>query len=188
MDRLAGVELHRVAQAIGHRDGVLGLLRELVPATDFADPAKLAAAIKALPLKLVAPRPLAGLVNAVLRRVAESGAKTLEELDAERLDTPTWLWSAWHAAHGPAVRAIAAAMQGDDFVRFLRPLLRAGPERGDYETLSIELGIAKGTLSVTVHRLQQRYRELVRAEILQTVANADDLDDELRHLLSILQS
>ena len=35
--------------------------------------------------------------------------------------------------------------------------------------------------------LQQRYRELVRAEILQTVANADDLDDELRHLLSILQ-
>jgi RNA polymerase sigma factor (sigma-70 family) len=70
----------------------------------------------------------------------------------------------------------------------LRPLLRAGPERGDYETLSVELGIAKGTLTVTVHRLQQRYRELVRAEILQTIANADDLDDELRHLLSILRN
>ncbi len=69
----------------------------------------------------------------------------------------------------------------------LRPLLRSGPERGDYETLAVELGIAKGTLTVTVHRLQQRYRELVRAEILQTIANADDLDDELRHLLSILQ-
>jgi 16S rRNA (cytosine967-C5)-methyltransferase len=46
------------------------------------------------------PKPLAGLVNAVLRRVAEHGAKALEELDAERLDTPTWLWAAWHAAHG----------------------------------------------------------------------------------------
>jgi RNA polymerase sigma-70 factor (ECF subfamily) len=80
------------------------------------------------------------------------------------------------------------AMGKADLFARLRPLLRAGPERGDYETLSIELGIAKGTLSVTVHRLQQRYRELVRAEILQTVANADDLDDELRHLLSILQS
>jgi 16S rRNA (cytosine967-C5)-methyltransferase len=55
------------------------------------------------------PKPLAGLVYAVLRRVAEHGAKALEELDAERLDTPGWLWSAWHAAHGPAVRAIAAA-------------------------------------------------------------------------------
>jgi hypothetical protein len=50
------------------------------------------------------------------------------------------------------------------------------------------LGIAKGTLSVTLHRLQQRYRELVRGEILQPVAYADDLDDELRHLLSILRS
>lgn len=70
----------------------------------------------------------------------------------------------------------------------LRPLLRAGPERGDYETLADELGIAKGTLTVTVHRLQQRYRELVRAEILQTLASPDDLDDELRHLLSILRS
>ncbi len=70
----------------------------------------------------------------------------------------------------------------------LRPLLRAGPERGDYEALSIELGINRSTLTVTVHRLQQRYRELVRAEILQTVADADDLEDEMRHLLAILQT
>lgn len=69
----------------------------------------------------------------------------------------------------------------------MRPLLRAGPERGAYEALAGELGVAKGTLAVTVHRLQQRYRELVRAEILQTIADAGDLDDELRHLLSILQ-
>ncbi len=49
--------------------------------------------------------PFAGLVNAVLRRVAESGAATLAELDGPRLDTPAWLWSSW----GPAARAIAAA-------------------------------------------------------------------------------
>ena len=30
VDRLAGVELHRVAHAVRHRDGVLGLLRELL--------------------------------------------------------------------------------------------------------------------------------------------------------------
>jgi len=35
-----------------------GLLRERVPKEDFADPARLAAAIKHLPLTLVAPRPL----------------------------------------------------------------------------------------------------------------------------------
>lgn len=69
----------------------------------------------------------------------------------------------------------------------LRPLLRAGPQRGDYEAVAAEFGLAKGSLTVTVHRLQQRYRELVRAEILHTVASPTDLDDELRHLLAILQ-
>ena len=28
----------------------------------------------------------------------------LEELDGPRLDTPPWLWTAWHAAYGPAAR------------------------------------------------------------------------------------
>ncbi|MCP4419970.1 MAG: TIGR03862 family flavoprotein [Chloroflexi bacterium] len=36
----------------------VGLLREIVPAADFAHPERLAAAIKALPIHLIAPRPL----------------------------------------------------------------------------------------------------------------------------------
>jgi 16S rRNA (cytosine967-C5)-methyltransferase len=51
--------------------------------------------------------PFAGLVNAVLRRIATSGVAALEGLDGPRLDTPSWLWSAW----GPAARAIASAHQ-----------------------------------------------------------------------------
>lgn len=46
-------------QRQAHIEGVkAGLLREVVSKEDFADPARLAAAIKALPLRLVAPRPL----------------------------------------------------------------------------------------------------------------------------------
>jgi 16S rRNA (cytosine967-C5)-methyltransferase len=50
---------------------------------------------------------LAGLINAVLRRVAESGAAALEELDGPRLDTPGWLWTSW----GVDARDIATAHQ-----------------------------------------------------------------------------
>lgn len=60
----------------------------------------------------LAPKAFAGLVNAVLRKVATEGPAALEGLDAPRLDTPQWLWSAWHAAYGPAVRAIAEAHRG----------------------------------------------------------------------------
>jgi 16S rRNA (cytosine967-C5)-methyltransferase len=51
--------------------------------------------------------PFAGLVNAVLRRVAEAGTAVLETLDGPRLDTPAWLWTAW----GKQARAIAEAHQ-----------------------------------------------------------------------------
>lgn len=49
--------------------------------------------------------PFAGLANAVLRRVAETGLAALETLDGPRLDTPSWLWSGW----GKDARAIATA-------------------------------------------------------------------------------
>ncbi|HET8995304.1 MAG TPA: transcription antitermination factor NusB [Acetobacteraceae bacterium] len=51
--------------------------------------------------------PFAGLVNAVLRRVADLGSAALEERDAPRLDTPAWLWASW----GAQARAIALAHQ-----------------------------------------------------------------------------
>jgi 16S rRNA (cytosine967-C5)-methyltransferase len=37
----------------------------------------------------------AGLVNAVLRRVATTGTAALTELDGPRLDTPAWMWASW---------------------------------------------------------------------------------------------
>jgi len=49
--------------------------------------------------------PFAGLVNAVLRRVAAAGQAGLDGLDGPRLDTPAWLWTSW----GKAARAIAEA-------------------------------------------------------------------------------
>jgi 16S rRNA (cytosine967-C5)-methyltransferase len=52
----------------------------------------------------------AGLVNAVLRRVARDGAKHLVGVDTTLLDTPNWLMGRWVAAYGAeTARAIAVA-------------------------------------------------------------------------------
>ena len=53
--------------------------------------------------------PFAGLINAVLRKVANEGAAAMEDLDTARLDTPAWLWAAW----GSSARAIATAHQSE---------------------------------------------------------------------------
>lgn len=65
-------------QRQAHIEGVkAGLLREVVSKEDFSDPARLAAAIKALSLRLVAPRPLE-------EAISTAGGISFEALD-ERL-------------------------------------------------------------------------------------------------------
>src|SRR5688572_24021797 len=38
-----------------------------------------------------------------------------------------------------------------------------------------------------IHRLRQRYQELIREEIAQTVATASEVDEEIRYLLTVIR-
>ncbi len=50
------------------------------------------------------------LVNAVLRRIADTGSTEAKAQDAARLNTPDWLWHRWCGEYGEdGTRAIAAA-------------------------------------------------------------------------------
>ncbi len=57
---------------------------------------------------------------------------------------------------------------------------------GDYATLAAPLGLEPGGVAVAVHRLRLRYREIVRAEIAQTVATEAELKAEMSHLFAVL--
>jgi RNA polymerase sigma-70 factor (ECF subfamily) len=49
------------------------------------------------------------------------------------------------------------------------------------------LGMTTSAVKTAMHRLRRRYGELLRAEIAQTVALPDEIDDEIRQLFSILE-
>jgi RNA polymerase sigma factor (sigma-70 family) len=68
----------------------------------------------------------------------------------------------------------------------LKMFLEGEARPGDYAAVAAKLGMTPNSVAVTVHRLRQRYRELVRAEIANTVSTADEIDDELRHLFAVL--
>jgi len=55
-----------------------------------------------------------------------------------------------------------------------------------YADGAAQLGVPEGTFKSDVHRLKQRYGELLREEIAQTVAKPEEIDDELRHLIAVL--
>lgn len=54
------------------------------------------------------------LINAILRRLSREGRDMLAAQDAERLNSPDWLWASWCAAYGEeTARAIARAHLGE---------------------------------------------------------------------------
>ena len=59
-------------------------------------------------------------------------------------------------------------------------------EKTPYAEIAIALETTEGAIKVAVHRLRERYRALLRAEIGETVATPAEIDEELRHLLAAL--
>jgi RNA polymerase sigma-70 factor (ECF subfamily) len=57
-----------------------------------------------------------------------------------------------------------------------------------YAELAVRLGLSEEAVRVTVHRLRQRYRQVLRAEIAQTVADEAEVATELAYLRSVLSS
>lgn len=71
----------------------------------------------------------------------------------------------------------------------LKPFLSGGRDPLEsYADAAQRLGLSADAVKVAAHRLRQRYREILRAEIAQTVADAHDVDDEIRQLFQILGS
>lgn len=68
----------------------------------------------------------------------------------------------------------------------LRPFLSREPDPGEYAAVANRLNVAPGTLAVQVHRLRERYRQLVRAAVADTVQSPLEVDAEMRHLLESL--
>ena len=64
--------------------------------------------------------------------------------------------------------------------------LMAERDEISYQTLARELGCGTAEIKRALHRLRQRYRELLRAEVADTVEDHADVDEELRYLVAAL--
>jgi len=55
-----------------------------------------------------------------------------------------------------------------------------------YSQMADRLDMTEGAVKVAVHRLRKRYRQLLREEIAQTVSSEDQIQQEIRDLLTAL--
>ena len=68
----------------------------------------------------------------------------------------------------------------------LRVFLTGEPAGVSYSELAVELGMSEGALKVAVHRLRRKFREVLRAEIADTVASPKEVKEEMQYLLSLV--
>jgi len=71
---------------------------------------------------------------------------------------------------------------------YLKEFLSDEPGRQSQAEVAAELGMTENAVKQAFHRLRQRYRQLLRDEIAQTVAVPGDVEEELHHFISVLQT
>jgi len=83
----------------------------------------------------------------------------------------------------------AECEQGNDAAVFqeVRPWLLGDASHGDQARLATQLGMEPNTLKSHVSRLRKRFRNCVREEVARTLVDPDQVEEEMRSLLAVLQ-
>jgi len=136
--------------------------------------------------------------ESALRRGGEARHLELDFLEAESVcvaDTPhlaadeifeaQWAMTALQAAMA-SLRAEFRAAEKEGEFNILKTTLSASGDGTSYEKMGAELRLSNGATRIAVHRMRKRFRELFRAEVAQTVASHEDLNEEVRHLVAVL--
>ena len=85
------------------------------------------------------------------------------------------------------LRAEWSAADRERLFEGLHPHLTGQEPRVPFREVGDDLGMTETATRGAMYRLRQRYGQLIRAEIAETVANADEVDDEVRHLLAVIR-
>jgi len=85
------------------------------------------------------------------------------------------------------LREEGAHRGGLDLCVALEPTLFGDQDAAAYAELGQRFGLSEGAVKMTASRNRKRLKGLIRDEVLQTLAQQEDLEDELRYLRSLFR-
>ncbi|MCB1097887.1 MAG: sigma-70 family RNA polymerase sigma factor [Verrucomicrobiae bacterium] len=109
------------------------------------------------------------------------------QLTPEQAYERKWALALIDAALGDVGECYARTGRKGLFEQLRETLIGTFPARG-YGELAEQLGINEGAVRTAVHRLRSRFREALLARVSETVVNQGEIEDELRHIKSVLAS
>jgi RNA polymerase sigma-70 factor (ECF subfamily) len=109
----------------------------------------------------------------------------VDEVTPERLFELRWAHSLLEQVMAKLREEFAHAGKAEHFDH-LSAFLHGDSKSIHYDELSAGMSIGAGALRTQVHRMRRKYRDLLRSEIAQTVSTPEEVDDEIRFLLTTL--
>ena len=106
-------------------------------------------------------------------------------LTPEKLFARNWVAALMNKVLGRLEKEYTEKGQRELFKK-LEPAIAQVDEEGFYKRCAVELGKTEASLKVAMHRLRQRYRELLLSEVAQTVSSPEEIEEELRFLFASL--
>jgi len=105
------------------------------------------------------------------------------DVSAEKIYERRWAWTLLDQV----LERLRAEMAGAGKLALFEALrFSLTGEKSPHAEVAERLAMSEGAVKVAVHRLRARYGALLRAEIAETVASPDEVEDELRALLAAL--
>jgi RNA polymerase sigma factor (sigma-70 family) len=109
-----------------------------------------------------------------------------DQMTPERVFERSWVTTLIERAARNLREEYAAAGRAGLYDQLTEFRLDASGQRA-YGEVAAQLGQSESSVKSAILRLRRRHRQLVRAEIAQTVADPSDVDNEIRYLLRMLE-
>jgi RNA polymerase sigma-70 factor (ECF subfamily) len=106
-------------------------------------------------------------------------------LTADQLYDRRWALDLLGRARRRLRDEFAAAGKAERLPHF-EPFLSGGPAANDYAQAAAKLGSNEAAIRQEAHRFKKRFGELLREEVARTVAQPDEVADELRYLIDVV--
>ena len=110
-----------------------------------------------------------------------------DRMDAEKLYERRWALTLLEQAQVRLRQEYAARGKSNEYDRLVL-YLDWDDDAPSYADAAAELGVSLSALKSSVKRLRERHQELVREEVANTVESLAEVDEEIRHLISVVSA
>jgi len=112
-------------------------------------------------------------------------AETATKLSPDQLFERSWAQTVLQQALHRLAREYAESGKADLYEK-LKDIQPGEHGPLSYAEIGAQLGMSETAVKSAVHRLRRRHREILREEIAHTVTRPEDVDDEIRYLITLV--